>query len=63
MWRLQLKATNGGQPGGAAVKFARSLLVDRNSSVQIPGADLCTTCQAVLWQASTYEVEEDGYRF
>ena len=39
-----------GRPGGAPVKFARSALAARGSPVRILGADLCTACQAMLWQ-------------
>ena len=41
-----------GQPGGAAVKFTRPASAAWGSPVQIPGADLCTACQAMLWQVS-----------
>ena len=41
-----------GWPGGTAVKCARSALVAWGSLVRILGVDLCTTCQAMLWQAS-----------
>ena len=37
-----------GWPGGAAVKFARSTSAAPGSAVRIPGADLCTTWQAML---------------
>ena len=38
-----------GWPGGTAVKFAGSASVARGSLVQIPGADLHTAWQAMLW--------------
>ena len=38
--------------GGAAIKFTRSALVARGLLVQIPGVDLHTAYQAMLWQAS-----------
>ena len=41
-----------GQPSGAAVKFACSASAAWGSLVQIPGVDLHTACQAMLWQAS-----------
>ena len=41
-----------GQPGGTAVKFARSALVAQGLLVQIPGVDLRTASQAMLWQVS-----------
>ena len=46
------KLASGGQPGGAAVKFARSVLVARSLLVRISGGDLCAAWQAMLWQAS-----------
>ena len=39
-------------PDGIVVKFACSSLTARGSQVQIPGTDLCTAYQAMLWQAS-----------
>ena len=45
--------SNGGQPiCGAVVKVTRSALAAQGSLVQIPGADLRTACQAMLWGAS-----------
>ena len=44
-----------GWPGGVVVKFTRSALVACGSQVQIPGADLHTTHQAVLWQCLTQD--------
>lgn len=41
-----------GQPGGAVVKFACSALAAQGSLGWIPGVDLYTTYQAILWQAS-----------
>ena len=41
-----------GQSGGTAVKFAHSTWAAWGSLVQIPGADLCTACQVMLWQVS-----------
>ena len=46
------KKKAGGQPGGTAVKFPCSVLAARGLLVQIPGADLRTAHQAMLWQAS-----------
>ena len=46
------KTNKRGQSSGAAVKFARSILVAKGSPVWIPGADLCTACQAMLWWVS-----------
>ena len=39
-------------PGGTEVKFAHSALEALGSPVQMPGADLHTACQAMLWWAS-----------
>ena len=47
-----LKGNLRGQPAGAAVKFAHSGSSALGLPVQIPGVDLHTTCQAMLWQAS-----------
>ena len=41
-----------GQPGGAAIKFARSASAAWGAPVQILGMDLCTACQAMLWLVS-----------
>ena len=38
-----------GQPGGAAVKSARSALAAQGSPVWIPGVDLHMAYQAMLW--------------
>ena len=48
-----------GPGGGVVVKFAHSASAAQGSQVQIPGADLCTTHQAMLWQHPTYKTEED----
>ena len=36
-------------PGGIALKFASSISAARGSLVQILGADICTTYEAMLW--------------
>ena len=41
-----------GWPSGALVKFTYSASVARSLPVQIPGVDLHTARQAMLWQAS-----------
>ena len=46
------KKTTMGRPGGTMVKFARHTLAAWGLLVWIPGTDLCTACQAMLWQAS-----------
>ena len=42
--------------GGIVVKFARSALTAQSSQVQIPGADLHTAHQAMLWWRPTYKM-------
>ena len=49
---ISLKKIYRGRPGGAEVKFARSALTAQGLLVRIPGVDLRTTCQAVLWEES-----------
>ena len=44
-----------------SVKFAHSASATRGSPFGIPGADLRTTCQAMLGRHPTYKVEEDGH--
>ena len=44
--------TVGDRPTGTMGKFARSALVAQGSQVRIPGAELYTTYQAMLWQES-----------
>ena len=41
-----------GQPRDIVVKFSCSASVAQGSPVRILGVDLCTTCQATLWQES-----------
>ena len=52
----------GGLPGGIAIKFEHSALVVWGSQVQIPGADLHTTHQAMLWHCPIHKIGEDWYR-
>ena len=51
-----------GQPGGVVVDFACSASVAQGSRVPIPGADLHTAHQAMLWRHPTYKIEEDWHR-
>ena len=51
-----------GQAGGIVVKFVHSALVAKSSWVLIPGSDLYTTHQAMLWRCPTYKMEEDWHR-
>ena len=41
-----------GRPSGTAFEFANSTSAARGLPVRIPGADLSTAYQAMLWQAS-----------
>ena len=50
-----------GQPSGVVVKFVDSSLVAQGLQVQMPGADLHTTHQAMLWRCPTYKIEEDWH--
>ena len=52
----------GGQPSGVAVRITSSALAAQILPVQIPGADLRTAYQSILWWHPTYKVEEDGHR-
>ena len=56
---LDKKGKCWGWPGGVVVKFVCSALAAQGSRVQIPGVDLHTTHQAMLWQHPTYKREED----
>ena len=47
-----LKRMKRGQPSGIVVKFACSASAARGSPIWIPGMDLGTACQTMLWQAS-----------
>ena len=40
-----------GEASGTVLKLAHSALAAGVCRVQIPGVDLCTACQAMLWQA------------
>ena len=51
-----------GLAGGVVVKLVCSALVAWGSQVRIPGADLHTAHQAMLWWCPTYKIEEDGHR-
>ena len=52
----------GDQPSGAAVKCACSASAAQGSPVWIPGANLHTTHQAMLWRCPTHKIEEDWHR-
>ena len=65
---LQLKrkeketTAEGGQPGGVAVKCARSASVARSLLVQILGMDMAPLGTPCCGRRPTYKVEEDGHR-
>ena len=48
----EIRTYRKGQPGGPAVKSARSASVTQGLPVRIPSVDLLTAHQAMLWQAS-----------
>ena len=48
-------SSQGGQPGGVMVKFALSTLAVQGSQARIPGADLHTSHQTMLWWHPTYK--------
>ena len=54
--------SSGGQLGGVVVKFTDSTLAAPGLQVQILGADLRTTHQAVLTRCPTYKIEEEWQR-
>ena len=51
-----------GRPAGVVVQFSCSASAARGSQVWIPGIDLHTTHQAMLWQCPSYKTEEDWHR-
>ena len=51
-----------GWPGSTVVKFVHSASGAHDLRVQIPGADLHTAHQAMLWRCPTYKTEEDWHR-
>ena len=51
-----------GQPGRVVVTFMCCASAAWGSAVQIPGLDLHTVHQAMLWQHPTYKIEEDCQR-
>ena len=52
----------GGRPSGVVVKFAHSASAALGSRVRIPGMDVRTVHQAMLWQHPTCKIEEDRHR-
>ena len=57
-----IKNISWGQPDGVVVEFVCSASVAQSSQVQTPGTDLHIAHQAMLWQHSTYKIEEDWHR-
>ena len=53
---MGIKISTLGQPCGVVVKFMHSALVAQGLGVQIPGEDLHTAHQAMLWQHLTYKI-------
>ena len=51
-----------GEPGGVVVKIVPSASVAQGLWVWIPGMELHTTHQAMLWQHPTYKIEADLHR-
>ena len=51
-----------GGPGGIVVKFAGSASAAPGSRLWIPGEDLCTTHQAMLWWHPTDKMEGGWHR-
>ena len=59
---LSENVKNWGLLGGMVVKILPSALVAPGSWVRIPGTDLHTTHQVMLWWLPTYKIEEDWHR-
>ena len=56
-----MKNSYRGQPGGAAVKVARSDSVAQGSWVWIPGANMAPLVKPRCGRGPTYKVEEDRH--
>ena len=61
-FKKQKQKSYRGHPGGVVVKFAHSTSAAQGSWVQIPGMNLHTTNQVILWWHPTYKIEEDWHR-
>ena len=61
--QLKKKSTGTwGWLGGGVVKSTCSALEAQGFRVQIPGMDLHTAHQDMLWRCHTYKIEEDWHR-
>ena len=49
-----------GQPESTVVKYVSFASAAQGLWIEIPGMDLHTIQQAMLWQRPTYKIEEDG---
>ena len=56
------KPVHRGEPSGVVVKFVCSNLVAWGLQFRIPGMDLCTDQQAMVWLHLIYKIEEDCHR-
>ena len=60
-YRVEKEWALGGQPVGAAVKWARSASAAQGSLVSIPGANMVPLVKPCCGRHPTYKVEEDGH--
>ena len=58
----ELKRIMRGWPCGIVVRFVHSTSMAWGLQVQIPGTDLQTAHQVMLWQCPTDKTEEDWHR-
>ena len=56
------KMESRGQPSGIVVNFVHTASAAQGSQVRIPGTDLHTVHQAMLWWHPMYKIEEDWHR-
>ena len=62
-WSVIKQRLEAGQPGGEAVKCARSASVARGLLVRILGADMTPLGKPCCGRRPTYKVEEDGHGY